>query len=156
LALRLEILFIIISVEVLGSSDSYVHLDLPVVSVVDHFEVLVGEFVNFSDFLVQLQLRERVGEALQLLLQGLYMVRVHMGVSQAMDQLSSLQPTHLSQHAGEKTIACNVEGYTQSHIARPLVHLAAEGAISRDIKLGKDMAGRESHLLQIIDVPGCH
>jgi hypothetical protein len=73
------------------------------------------------------------------------MVTVDVGVSQYMDELSSLQAADLGEHAGEQRVAGNVEGDTETHIAGSLIHLTAESAIASDVELSQNVARRQGH-----------
>ena len=70
-------------------SDSHIHLDLRVVSVVDKLKVLKGKLSNIINLFVKFKVGERMREAGQLLLQGFNMVRVNMGISHSVNEISS-------------------------------------------------------------------
>ena len=69
--------------------------------VVDQLEIFELELVDVRYVRVDLEIREGVRVPLQLLLQRLDMVRVHMRIAQSVDELTSLQATDLSEHAGQ-------------------------------------------------------
>jgi hypothetical protein len=69
-----------------------------------------------------------------------------------MDELSAFQTADLGHHAGQQTVACNVEWNAQAEIARPLVHLTGKRTV-RDIELSQDVAGRQGHLVERCRVP---
>ena len=69
--------------------------------VVDQLEIFELELVDVRYVRVDLEIREGVWVPLQLLLQGFDMVRVHMRIAQSVDELTSLQATDLSEHAGQ-------------------------------------------------------
>ena len=82
-------------------SDCHLHLDAGVVRVVDQLEIFELELVDVRYVRVDLEIREGVWVPLQLLLQGFNMVRVHMRIAQSVDELTPLQATDLSEHAGQ-------------------------------------------------------
>ena len=59
-----------------------------------------------------------------MLLEGLNVIGIDMSVSECVDKLATLQVTYLSKHASEQSIACNVEGYSETEVTRTLIHLA--------------------------------
>lgn len=65
------------------------------------------------------------------------MVAVHVSVAEAVHEVSRLEPADLRQHAGEERVGCDIEWNAEAHVARPLVHLAAELAVSH-VELGAD------------------
>ena len=82
-------------------SDCHLHLDAGVVRVVDQLEIFELELVDVRYVRVDLEIREGVRVPLQLLLQRFDMVGVHMRIAQSVDELTSLQATDLSEHAGQ-------------------------------------------------------
>ena len=85
-----------------GCSDSHVHLDSLLVGVVYQLDMLHFKLVNLRDCWIQLKLWERVWHPSQLDFQGFYVVAIHMGVSQRVNELTTLQATNLSQHASKQ------------------------------------------------------
>ena len=69
--------------------------------VVDQLEILELELVDVRYVRVDLEIREGVWVPLQLLLQRFDMVRVHMRIAESVDELTPLQATDLSEHAGQ-------------------------------------------------------
>ena len=69
--------------------------------VVDQLEIFELELVDVRYVRVDLEIREGVRVPLQLLLQRFDMVRVDMRIAQSVDELTSLQATDLSEHAGQ-------------------------------------------------------
>ena len=69
--------------------------------VVDQLEIFELELVDVRYVRVDLEIREGVRVPLQLLLQRFDMVRVHMRIAQSVDELTPLQATDLSEHAGQ-------------------------------------------------------
>ena len=70
-----------------------------------------------------------------------------------MNELARLKAGLLSYHHSEKGIAGNIEGNTEPNIAGPLVKHAAQ-PIPVYKELEEDMAGREGHVRDILNVPG--
>ena len=69
--------------------------------VVDQLEIFELELVDVRYVRVDLEIREGVRVPLQLLLQRFDMVRVDMRIAKSVDELTSLQATDLSEHAGQ-------------------------------------------------------
>ena len=69
--------------------------------VVDQLEIFELELVDVRYVRVDLEIREGVRVPLQLLLQRFDMVRVDMRIAQSVDELTPLQATDLSEHAGQ-------------------------------------------------------
>lgn len=92
----------------------------------------------------------------ELLLQWLYVVRVDVGITESVDELTSLQSTDLGKHAGQKCVARDVEGDTEAQVARTLIHLAAELVVGGDVELGQDVARRKRHLGEGRWIPSGH
>ena len=69
--------------------------------VVDQLEILERELVDVRYVRVDLEIREGVWVPLQLLLQRLDMVGVHIRIAESVVELTTLQATDLSEHAGQ-------------------------------------------------------
>src|SRR6185503_9784598 len=65
------------------------------------------------------------------------------------------QTADLRDHHGEEGIGCDVERHTEKQIGAALVKLAAQLAIV-NVKLEKNVARGQRHLLQFRDVPSAH
>ena len=65
-------------------------------SIINQFEIGVLEIFNVFDIRINLELREWVGISLQLFLQWLNMIFVHVRIPQTVDKLSTLKTTGLS------------------------------------------------------------
>lgn len=84
--------------------------------------------------------REVQGRVLELLLERLHVVAVHVGVAEGVHELAALQAAHLRDHAGEQRVACDVERHAQAKVARALVHLAGQLTV-RHVKLRRRPSG---------------
>lgn len=72
-----------------------------------------------------------------------------MRVSETMHEVTGLQSTDPGQDAGEKAVARDVEGDSQSHVATPLVHLTTEFSIRAHIELAQQVTGGQGHLGEV-------
>ena len=61
---------------------------------------------------------------LQLLLQWLDVIGVHVGITQHVDELPRQQVAAVRYQARQQCVRRNVEGNAQAQVGRPLVHLA--------------------------------
>lgn len=112
--------------------------------------------------------------ARELLPQRVHVVDVDVRVAHDVRQAARHQVRGVCNHVRQQRVAGNVEGHAQAHVAGPLVELAVQVALgllsvrgsavgrrrgrSRvgDVELGKHVAGRQGHLLQVGGVPGAH
>jgi hypothetical protein len=110
--------------------------------------------------------------ARELLPQGVHVVHVDVRVAHDVRQAARHQTCDVRNHVGEQGVAGNVEGHAQAHVAGALVQLAVQVALRlclsitiagsvcrgrprvRDVKLGKHVARRQGHLLDVGRVPG--
>src|SRR5688572_9083186 len=92
-------------------------------------EILVLELEDVCDGGVELQQRQRAGNARELFTRLIKMVEIEMGVAESVDQIAGLQPAHLRDHQGEQRIRRYVERYTEKEIGAALVELTGQRAI---------------------------
>lgn len=111
--------------------------------------------------------------ARELLPQRVHVVHVDVRVAHDVRQAAGHQTRDVRNHVGEQGVAGNVEGHAQAHVAGALVQLAVQVALRlcrgsitfagsvgrgrprvRDVKLGKHVARRQGHLLDVGRVPG--
>lgn len=59
-----------------------------------------------------------------------------------------LESRHVCNHVGQKCIAGDVEGHPEAHIARALVQLARQLAVTH-VELAQSVAGWQSHAWQV-------
>ena len=76
-----------------------------------------------------------------------------MCIPQGVDKLAGLQATHLCHHHGEQGIGGDVEWHPEEAVGAALVELEAEASVGY-IELEQAVAGRESHIGEVGDVPG--
>lgn len=119
------------------------------VSVVDKLEVTELKVFDVLDVRVQGKLREGVRDSLELLLQRLNVIFIDMSISEDMDELTSFKAADLSKHAGKQSVAGDVEGHSEAHVAGSLVHLAGELSVCTHVELSEHVARRQSHFLQV-------
>jgi hypothetical protein len=79
-----------------------------------------------------------------------------MSVSETVHELPAPEAGDLCDEASKESIACDVEGNPQAHVAGALVHLARQAAVCCYVELGKDVAGRQGHAFEVSRVPGAH
>mmetsp|Transcript_16655 Transcript_16655/g.26417 ORF Transcript_16655/g.26417 Transcript_16655/m.26417 type:complete len:240 (-) Transcript_16655:216-935(-) len=83
------------------------------------------------------------------------MIQIHMRIANSVHKFAWLEITNLRHHPGQQRIGSDIERHSQSHISRPLIHLARQPTI-RHIELHKHMARRQRHLIQIARIPRTH
>lgn len=119
-----------------------------------------------------LQLGEWPRLTLQLCLESVDVIDVDVCVSHDVGKASGHQIADVSEHVREQRIAGDVEGDAKAHVAGALVQLAVEVALwlvffrgfsganapsasgVRDVELGKHVAGRQGHALEVSRIPG--
>lgn len=141
-------------------SDRHFHFDRAIRLVIQYLEVFEFEVVDVGDVSVNLQFWERLWGSFQLDFQRVHVVRVDVGVPHDMDELPGVHVDDHCDHVCQEGVGGDIEGDTEPHVARSLVHLAAQPrpAIFRevDVELAEDMAGRQRHLLERWGVPRGH
>ena len=120
--------------------------------VTDDLEVVKGEGVDILLFRVDFQNRKRSRLARELLFERLHVVRVYVRVSAAVHKITRFQTANLRNHAREQGIRSDIERNAQTHVARALVHLAAQLAVG-NVKLAEHVARWQRHLLQRRRIP---
>ena len=94
--------------------------------------------------------RTRVAGELQTALVD--MVVVDMCVAEGVDKVAILETCCLRNHHSEESVAGDVEGDAEEYVGRALVELARESSVG-DIELEEDVAGRQSHTVDLANVP---
>jgi hypothetical protein len=135
--------------------DGHFHLDSGVGVVAYNLEVCVGEPINILDIWVNFDFGEGSWDTLNLLLQSLDVIAVHVRITNGVYELSRLESTDLGHHYGQQRVGGDIKGDTQAHIGRALVHLAAEFPVGH-VELAKHVARRQSHFVEICWVPRGH
>ena len=110
-------------------------------------EVRELEAVNVLDLRVDVESRERAGRALQLLLERLNVVEVHVRIAHDVDEVTRLEVADLSDHPREQRVGGDVKRHAEAHIAGALIHQAGDLAVG-DEELAEHVAGRQGHLLE--------
>ena len=120
--------------------------------ITNQLEIIIFEIKNIGDVRVQVHFRQGVKIARQLLFRLLDMVTVEVGITKCMDKLTRLQAGHLSQHQCKQAVGRNIKRHAKKNICATLVKLAGKLAVS-DIELEQAVAGRQSHLADIGNIP---
>lgn len=117
-----------------------------------------------ADVPVDAQLGKFSRLALNLHLERVDMIEIDMGIAHGMGKSSRCQIAHMGEHMRQQGIGSDIERDTESHIARALVQQRMQDAPGprvallvageTDVELGKHVARRESHFLDIGGVPG--
>ena len=100
----------------------------------------------------QLQFRERLGIALQLLCHQMPVVGIDVAVGAHPDDLAGRQVALLRQHPQQQRRLEDVEGKAQAEIARALVEDAGQFSVGDEILVGH-VARRQRHAVELGDVP---
>lgn len=115
-----------------------------------------------------LQLGESARLPLQLRLERVNMINVDVGIAHDVRKGTRDEIAHVSQHMCQQRIASNIKRHAETHVARALVQLAVQVALwllalgllsrlaaagERDVKLGKHVARRQGHELEVARVP---
>lgn len=83
-----------------------------------YLKVLSLPPINTSFMVVQnVEIWEIPRYSLQLYLQCIHMIQIHMGVSHRMDESSGSQIAHIRKHVRQQSVRGDVERDTESHIA---------------------------------------
>ncbi len=126
------------------------------------------------------QLRKLPRLSFQLHVQRLHMIQIDMRIAHRVYERAGYEIAHMRQHVRQQSVRSDVEGYTEAHVARPLIELTRKStfrfrrrgcrrpsrvsvlcrllggwrrAWERNVKLGKHMARRQGHLPEIRRVP---
>lgn len=97
--------------------------------VIENLEVLELKAINTGDIRVNLEHGEGVRVPRELFLERFDVVFVDVGIPQDVDEFASLQPTDLSEQAGQEGVTGDVEGDAKTHVAGSLVGLATQFAV---------------------------
>mmetsp|Transcript_1744 Transcript_1744/g.4928 ORF Transcript_1744/g.4928 Transcript_1744/m.4928 type:complete len:430 (+) Transcript_1744:290-1579(+) len=135
--------------------DGHVHLDLAMRAVAVDLEVGEGAGLDRVHLRVDGERGERARRALELHLESVDMVEVNVRIADRVHKAAALEPREVGEDAREQSVRRDVERHAQPEVGRALIHLAGERTVC-DIKLGKHMAGRQGHLLQVGRVPSGH
>jgi hypothetical protein len=110
-------------------------------------EVLEAEGVDVLDGRVNPELGKGARRARDLLVERLDVVELDVRVADDVDELARLEAADLREEAREERVGGDVEGHAETHVARALLHLAAQLApLDVDVELRKEVAGRQRHL----------
>mmetsp|Transcript_41303 Transcript_41303/g.86485 ORF Transcript_41303/g.86485 Transcript_41303/m.86485 type:complete len:396 (-) Transcript_41303:583-1770(-) len=135
-----------------SGSDGHLHLDLAVWVVACDLEVGEGAVLDVLHLVRDVELREELRFAQQLLLKRVDVVVVDVRVADDVDEVAALEPRHVREQAREQRVRGDVERNAKAEVGRALVHLAGELAI-RHIELREHVARRQRHLRDVLRVP---
>lgn len=135
--------------------DRHLHVDLRIGVVVLHEKVIESEVFDSINLSLELECREWPWSPLQLLLQRFNVSRVDMCVAQGVDKVARFQVRHMCDHVGQERVTGDVEGHSESHVRRSLVHLAGQLSVAH-VELHETVARRKGHYRNVHRIPGAH
>ena len=126
--------------------------------VIHEFEVIKRKVINPGDFWIDLHGGERIWGSDKLLAGLIEVVRIQVEVAEGVDEISRLITTDLRDHESEKGVRGYVKWNPEEEVGAALVKLAAQagslGIGIVNVKLKKEVAGRQGHFINLTDVPG--
>src|SRR5690554_741041 len=116
-------------------------------------EVLKGKVVDAFHLGIERHGGQGTRGATQLQLDLFEVVGIDVGIAQGVHEIAGLESRYLGHHQQQQGVGGNVEGYAQKDVGAALVELAAQSALGH-IKLKKNVAGRQLHVVDLAYVPG--
>lgn len=138
-----------------GNLHCHLHVDLRVGIVVLHEKVIESKVLDPIHLSLELECWEWPRSPLKLFLQRFHVVRIDVRIPERVDKVARLQVRHMCDHVGQKRVTGNVEGHSESHVRRSLVHLAGQLSVAH-VELHEAVARREGHNGNVHGIPGAH
>ncbi len=79
---------------------------------------------------------------------------IDVDIAESQDELVRYEAGHLSYEVEHQSVGSDIERHPQEHVTATLEHVQGELAVGHE-ELVDDVAGRQSHLIQLPGVPGC-
>ena len=103
-------------------------------------------------------MRQRFGIAGELEFRLFEVVGVEVEVAEGVDEVADFEVADMGDHVGEQCIGCDVERDAEEEVGTALVELAGQARAALvagfvDIELEEQVAGGQSHFVNLPDIP---
>ena len=115
-------------------------------------EILIDKIENTFFIRIDLHDRKLLRLSLELKTYLFQMVFINMGITQRVDEVATLQISHLRYHLQQKCVRRNVERDSEENVCASLIELEAQFSI-RHIKLEQRVAWGKCHAVYLCHVP---